>query len=102
MAKETVQAVRQAELSAAQIEKNAIVKQDEILTGAQQKAKEILKSTTKEAQKKAELELQEAEKTGAELVEAAKVRAEKEILLMKEMTKSKEQAAINLILSEVI
>ena len=102
MAKETVQAVRQAELKAAQIEKDAIQKREEILLEAQQNAKAMITSITKETQKKAVSDLEQAQSQGDELVEAAKLKAEKEILLMKEMTKSKEQAAINHVLSVVI
>lgn len=102
MAKETVQAVRNAELKAAQIEKDAVQKKEEILSKAQQEARGLIASTTKDAQAKADKALAEAEKSGAGLIEAAKLNAEKEILLLKEMVKNKEQAAIDLVLSNVI
>ncbi|MBH1942350.1 hypothetical protein I5677_15720 [Mobilitalea sibirica] len=102
MAKETVQAVRQAELNAAQIEKDANLKKDAILMEAQQKATNLISSMTKEAQDKAAKALKDAELRGAEMVEAAKLKAEKEIMLMNEMLKDKEKAAIKLVISEVI
>ncbi len=102
MAKESVQAVRQAELNAAQIEKDAAKKKDTILLGAQEEAKSTISSMTKEALAKAEEDLKLAQQSGTEFMETAVKRAEKEISLLKEMVKSKEQAAIDLILLEVI
>jgi hypothetical protein len=102
MAKETVQAVRQAELNAAQAEKDAIIQRDAMILKAQEDAKVIISTMTKEALNNAELNLKQAQIQGEELLKAAELKAEKEILLLKEMTKSKEQTAINLILSEVV
>lgn len=102
MAKETVQAVRQAELNAAQIEKEAFVKKEAILLEAQQNAKTMITSMTREAIAKAESDISAARHRGTENLEAARIKAEKEVLLIKEMIKGKEQAAINLVLSNVI
>ena len=102
MAKETVKAVRSAELSAVQIEKEAEHKKEEILLDAQQKAKSIIVSMTKEAQSKAERDLREAKEQGMAIMAAGKQRAENEIRLLNEMVKNKEQAAIELVLSNVI
>jgi V/A-type H+/Na+-transporting ATPase subunit G/H len=102
MAMETVQAVRQAELNAAQLEKEAIQKRELILAEAQQNAKSMITSMTKEALAKAEQKLLEANGQGAKRMETSKQNAEKEVLLMKEMLKSKEQEAIKLVLSSVI
>ncbi len=102
MAIETVQAVRQAEINAAEIEKEAIKKRDAILSKAQEDAKEIVINMTKEALDKAELDLKKARQQGDRLMETAVQNAEKEVSLLKEMVKSKEQSAIDLVLSEVI
>ena len=102
MAKETVQAVRQAELNAAQIEKDATVKKDAILSKAQEEAKISISSITKDALAKAKQDLERAEVQGAEFMEIAVQRVEQEILMLKEMVKGKEQVAIDLVLSEVI
>lgn len=102
MAKETVQAVREAEAKATQIEKDAIAKRDAILSKAGDDAKNLISSKTKEALAKAEQDLVQAQKEGEELLVTAKQKAEQEILLLKEFVKSKEQAAIDLVLSEVI
>lgn len=102
MAKETVKAVRDAEMKAAQLEKDAVTSREAILLKANEDAKTLISSKTKEARSSAELELSKSQQEGEELLISAKQRAEKEILLLKEMVKSKEQAAINLVLSEVI
>ncbi|MDF2472659.1 MAG: hypothetical protein K0R92_172 [Lachnospiraceae bacterium] len=102
MAKETVQAVRQAELNAAQAEKEATLKRDEIILKAHEEAKTIIVTMTKDAAKNGEESLSLVQSQGEELLKAAELKAEKEILLLKEMVKSKEQTAINLILSEVV
>jgi len=102
MAKETVQAVRQAELNAVQIEKDANTQREAILLEAQQNAKTMITSMTKEAIAKAESDLGAAKHQGTETLEAAKLRAETEVLLIKEMIKEKEQSAIDLVLSNVI
>jgi vacuolar-type H+-ATPase subunit H len=102
MAKETVQAVRQAELNAAQREREAIQKKETLISEAQLNAKTIVSSMSKEALEKAERNLALANERGIEIMEAAKLKAEKEVLLMKEMAQSKEEAAINMVLSNVI
>jgi vacuolar-type H+-ATPase subunit H len=102
MAKETVQAVRQAELNAAQIEKEAQQKKDNLLTEAQQNAKAIIISMTKEAQRKAEDKLREANNQAAQLISAAKQRADMEAQLMKELVRGKEQSTIDQVLSSLI
>ncbi len=102
MALEAVQAVRQAELKAAQIEKEASAAKEALLSEAKQKANKLIDTRVKEAQAKAEQELKAAERRSMELMEEAKAKAEKEIVFMKEIVKSKEQAAINLVLSSLI
>jgi V/A-type H+/Na+-transporting ATPase subunit G/H len=102
MAKETVQAVRQAELNAAQLEKDAIQQKEAIISEAVNNAKVMISTMTKEAKDEAEHKLDLANRKGIEMLEAAKTRAESEALLMNQMAQSKEEAAINLILSNVI
>jgi len=102
MAKETVNAVRQAELNATQIEKEAEKEHDAILFKAEQDTKAIITSMSKEALAKAKHDLEQAQRQGEVAMETATLRAEKEIILLKEIVKSKEQAAIDYVLSEVI
>jgi F0F1-type ATP synthase membrane subunit b/b' len=102
MAIESVQAVRRAEVNAAQIEKEASAKRESILEEAKQKAKVLVTSRVKEAQAKAEDDLNKAGRRSMEIMEEAKVKAEKEVIFMKELVKNKEQAAIDLVLANVI
>ncbi len=102
MAKETVQAVRQAELNAAQKERDVQLQKETIISEAGQNAKTLITSMTKQAMENAEQSLATANKKGNEMIMAAKLKAENEVLLMKEMAQRKEEAAINLVLSSVI
>jgi len=102
MAKETVEAVRQAELNAAQKEREAFQKKESILSEAQQNAKSMVSSITKEALLKAERNLALANQQGLERMEASKLKAVSEVLLMKEMAQRKEEAAIKLVLLTAI
>lgn len=102
MAIEIVQAVRQAEQEADKIEKEASQRAEAIILKANDDAKQLLSSKSKEIQAKAQKDLEQAQLRGEELMVTAVQKAEKEILLLKEMVKSKEQNAIDLVLSEVI
>lgn len=102
MAKKTVQAVRQTELEAEKMEKDALAKKEEILAQAHLTAKSLTTSMTQDAMKKAEQNLKTAKLQANEIMEASGQRAENEVLLLEEMLKSKEESAIDLILSNVI
>ncbi len=102
MAKEIVQAIRQAELNAVEKEKEALLEKDRILSKAQQEAKLLATTMTKQANDLAEQALIMANQKGATMLEDAKKRADKEVVLMKEMAKAKEEKAIKLVLSHVI
>ena len=102
MAKETVQAVRQAELDALQKEREALQKKDSIIAEAEQQAKLIINSSIKQAMEKAENDFAKAKQHGEEIANAARLKAEDEVLLMKEMASRKEEAAIKLVLSSVL
>lgn len=99
---EIVQAVRQAEQDAGRIEKEAYVKADVIIQKANEEGKLLVSAMTREILEKAEKDLEQAQLQGSELMVTAVQKAEKEILLLKEIVKSKEQTAIALVLSEVI
>lgn len=102
MAKEAVQAVRQVELNALQTQKNAELKKDEIIINAEQKAKQLVATRTKQALAKAEQDLDAVNQKGMQLIEEAKQKAEKEVLALKEAAALKEQEAIKMIISCVI
>lgn len=102
MAIESVEAVRKAELMAAQMEKDALAEKERIISEAKQNAKALIAAMVKEASAKAEDELEKAKRHSEEIKEAARVDAEKEVLHLKDTVRSKEQAAIDLVLSNVI
>jgi vacuolar-type H+-ATPase subunit H len=102
MAKETIQAVRQAELNAVNKEKDAIQKKEAILAEAHKEAGIILTTRVKQATEEAERNLVSANEQGVKLMEKVKQRVENEVVAMKEIANAKEEAAINLVLSSVI
>lgn len=101
MAVETIEAVRNAEQFAMQKEKEALKERDAILLKAQQDANELISVTTKGAQKKAKSDLEMAQIQGTKVIEEAKLRANGEIIKLKETVSKKEQEAIKLIISTI-
>lgn len=102
MAKESVDAIREAELKAAQIEKEAMNEKNAILLKAEEEAEKIISSMTENAYAQSQEQLKKAHEQGEAYMEAAVLRAERQISLMKDVVREKEQEVINLILSEVI
>lgn len=102
MVKETIDAIREAEFSASELEKEAVKKREEILSNAQVQAKTIVASVTKDAMTKAELDMEQARLQGLKLMEIALQNAEKEILVLKEETTYKKNSIIEIILSDLI
>ena len=102
MAKEIVQAVRQAEINAAETEKSALMQKEAILSEAMREANTIIATKTKQALSEADRNLILVKQQSEKLLEEATKRAEREVVLMREMAKNKEDAAVNLVLSIVI
>lgn len=102
MAKETVDAVRQAELNATKIENESAVKKEEIIQKASDDAKLLISTRTKEELAKSARELDKTNVASENLMKEAVLKAEQEISLLRELVKSKEKAAIELVLGEVI
>ncbi len=102
MAKETVEAVRQAELNATKLEKEAALKKEEMIQKALEDAKTLIATRTREALAHSAKELEETNIASDNLMKEAVLRAEQEISLLKELVKSKKKAAISLVLGEVI
>lgn len=102
MAKETVQAVRKAEVNAERMVKEALSKKEAIISEATQKAKELSASMLKETQMNAEKEIKDAVLRSNHILEEAKKKAEKEVQLLIELAKGKEQAGIDLVVSNVV
>ncbi|HAN21999.1 MAG: hypothetical protein A2Y15_05515 [Clostridiales bacterium GWF2_36_10] len=101
MAIEAVEAVYQAEQNAIQKEKEAVKERDAILLKAQQEANEMISAITKEALEKVKNKLQEANTQGEKVVETSKIRANEEIIKIKEIVDKKSCEAINFIISYI-
>lgn len=102
MAMETVEAIRKAESIALQTEEAAAKERDAILKKAHQDAAETISQMTEQAQVKAKKALEEAQCQGEAFVESACQRAEEEIARLKDAVRAKEQAAIALVISELV
>lgn len=102
MAKETVEAVRQAEQKAVALEKEAALKKEEILQKAAEDGKALIFAKTKEAKERASLELKNAEESGKKLLEEAVNSASHQVEMLLEIVTDKKQTAIAEILKEVI
>lgn len=102
MAKETVEAVRHAELNAAKVENEATLKKEQMIQNALEDVKSLLSTRTKEALASSARELEKTSIVSDNLMKEAIFRAEQEIILLKELVNSKEKAAIDLVLCEVI
>jgi V/A-type H+-transporting ATPase subunit G/H len=102
MAKETVEAVRQAEINAAKLEYEATMNKEEMIQKALEDAKSLLSTCMKEALATSAKELEQTSIANDNLMKEAVLRAEQEINILKELVKSKEEAATLLVLGEVI
>ena len=102
MARETLDAVKQMEINAAMIESQASTKYDEIILGARKKSKEIIALKEKEALDIAKIELDNAKVLGDKIIQDAvnKGNIEKDKLLAR--TEENRQAAIDLIISQIV
>lgn len=100
--KDTVDAVRQAELKAMEMEKEVLKQKEEIINKAHSDAKELKDSIIKKALENVDNKLLEVEKRNEEVMNEYKKDAQKEVMLLKENVKNKEAAAIKAVLSEVI
>lgn len=102
MAKDTVEAIRQAEQKALQLEKDTALQQEVILQKAKEEAEHIVAAAVKEVLEIAKLDMEKAVVQGKKIMEDATNRAEKEILQLKERVKAKEPETLSLIVSSII
>lgn len=102
MAKEIVEAIRQGEINANQMEKDAFTKKDAIILKAKEDKDALISSARKKALLEAEKALQESKEQEELDRKDALEKAEKKIAMLQEIVKGKEKAAIDLILSEVL
>ena len=102
MAIETVQSVRQAELLAAQKEKDAESEAEKIIMESETEAKQHLAFIRKSAQENAQKAFENAKIQADTMLETSLEEAQKEIEKLRLDVKEKEKEAINLVLTELI
>ncbi len=102
MAKETIQAVKQAELLASHSEKAAHVKGEELISKATSDAKSLVTSMVKGVLLETQQNLEEVKKQSDILMKEVVEKTNKEVMLLKELSKKKEQEAIQLVCSQII
>jgi hypothetical protein len=102
MAMETVEIVRRAELSAAQMEKDALLKKENIISDASVNAKNLISTRTEQAMLDAEVKIAAANKLAENILDTAKQKAEREVLNMQKSVLDKEQAAVEQVLNSII
>lgn len=102
MAMKTVKLVKEAEEKAADTERDARIKRDEIISRAQEKSKDIMTTMANEALQNAEKAFELADKDHEAIIQKAVKDSENEIGMLKEISRNKEQIAIQLVLSKII
>ncbi len=101
MAMETVEVVRRAELLAAQTEKDALTKKENIISEAKETAKKLFSSMTEQAMQDADKKAADTNAMVEQILDAAKQKAEDEVLLMQKNVRGKEQAAVEQVLNSI-
>ena len=101
MAKETIQNIREAELKAKELVKDAEAQKSTIIEQAKADAAALKKDILADAQTRAKAAVDEVEKTRDKVLEVAGLRAESVIAQFQEKAKSKRKDAINLVISEI-
>ena len=102
MAKETIDAVRQAELAAEQTEKAAVQEADRLVAQAKLDAKQAVADLTKSAKEKAQAELSAARRQGDELIAKAVAEVQQDCSRLRETAAAKDAEATTAILAELI
>ena len=101
MAMESVEAVRQAERHAAQTEKDAAQRQQELIAQAEADARTRIGQMTSNAQAQAQKELQMAQEKADALLSEARESVRLEINRMNDSVKDRERAAVELVMSAI-
>ncbi len=101
MAKETIQNIREAELKAKELVKDAETQKASILEQAKADGAAIKKEILDEAAKRAKAAVDEVEQTREKVLEVAGLQAENIIAQFREKAKGKREEAINLVISEI-
>lgn len=102
MAKEIVNVVKEAELKALEVEAEAKKACESMLIKAQEEAKAIVQRELELVGAQGKRALEEAQKLSEKKMSEIIQRATEEKVRLEEVTKTKEQLAIKLILSEII
>jgi len=102
MARKTVEAVVQAELSAEQLEKDTIIKCEELINKAKLDADRLISDMIKKALADSKENLDKAVRLGEEAVQSAKNETEKEIENLSEIAAAKKKAAKELVFKNII
>ena len=101
MVTQTVEAVRQAELTADETVKKAEEKCRDILKKAEQDAEEMISSMTIESLAKSKEYQERAQRQGEAFMDAAQKRADKERARLGKIAEAKKQEAVMLVISEI-
>lgn len=102
MAQETIDAIRSAELAAEQKERETEAECERIIADAQIQGNEVYNKMIREAKEKARSVLEAAQRQGESLTADAMRQSEKEIEVLRKTSADKEQAAIQMILAELV
>lgn len=102
MAKDTIETIRAAELSALKIEKEAADKAETIISKAMEEAGRIAATMRDEVVLEAENKLLEARKQVERMLEEAEKGAEEAIKALENLAQENEQSAIDLVISELV
>ena len=101
MAKETIQNIREAELAAKEIVKNAEAQKTSIIEQAKTEGAAIKKDILDDAANRAKAAVDEVEKTREKVLEVAGLRADSVIAQFREKAQGKREEAINLVINEI-
>lgn len=102
MARETLEAVKQMEINAVEIESQALKEHDDIILKAKEEAKKIVSIKEKEAFKKADEEMDKAKNLCNEMFQNSIKAGNEERDKLYKKAKNNEKAAIELILTQII
>ena len=102
MAKETIKAIRQAELNALETEKRITEECRLIIHLAEEQASIIIEEMTKNAREQANKAMEETMVQGDEIIKKALAEVNQEIEGLGMLIKEKEAVAVSLILAELL
>ncbi len=102
MAQQTIDAVREAEKKAEQMERSAVQQAEECLQSARADAERTVEHMAAEADKQAQASLLAARKRGDTLADKAAKEAEQEIASLRAHAKQKQKEAVTSVIAELV